>query len=704
MARSWQIPDANTPEDTRLGIINEACQDGESWNKSQPGFNDWQRSLEILNGQAPKQDVQQFKDYLSGRRLRTNARTAIAGLANIRPMWGYHAPKEFENFAMAWNKTARALYLEGHWGRDIKDWLSFAAATNTGFMRPVYRRGMAGMGEGRIEMLTYGQPCVLPFQMPSSGDYNEAYMVTLLDEIPIFEAHSRFPLFADRLHPTKSQLWYSQEIRGASVANQQKGWAFNPFKPRGNAMPSTMDQYVPIRYTTIIDVSINYSNKTMCMGQLGTSWYYEVPAYGSQIGEVVDEHGQRKPILASEDDARIYPYRRLIISSEKCILYDGPAFNWHGQLDLIPLAIDKWPWAPGGFGMVHDGYGIEKQLNALDSGIMTRVKAQNNIPLGYDLNSVTLKEAEAFDPMEYETNVRIGYDGSEIDGPPFKLMVPFDVYKIYPEQLAFRQALIESLDYTMQMRDIVELSKAKALGKDMEAMEKLLSALGPIVRDIGVEMEVRLATVGHQVGWLIAQYMTAPRMMEYIGADSVPMEVFDYNPNDLYPSHLPDENAHSEEQRRIPSRYSPAQRARWMVKKIRFINIPGSIHQVHQMTNVLTELQFKQRGFMISDYSVMSAANVPNITPPEGNSEQDMYESEQERKLRFAARMEVIKMGLMAEYGMMPPGSPPSGETGAAAAPVSVGPPKPEGRPPTAQVAPHLETKGDGRTTVAESK
>ena len=185
MARSWQVPDVNTDESYRLGWRREACQDGAAWNKGQPGYNDWQKSLHILNGTAPKatDTNDEFRDYLFGRRLRTNVRTGISGLANIRPMWGYRAPKAQAKFAMAWNKTSRSLYLGNHWGRDIKDWLSYAAGTNTGFMRVVYRRGMAGMGEGNIDLLTYGQPCVLPVQMPASGKYNEAYCVNLIDKV-----------------------------------------------------------------------------------------------------------------------------------------------------------------------------------------------------------------------------------------------------------------------------------------------------------------------------------------------------------------------------------------------------------------------------------------------------------------------------------------------------------------------------------------
>ncbi len=691
--RSWQVPDANTDERYKLGWLTEACQDGLAWNKGQPGFNDWEKSLHILNGTAPKNiDVSdEFRDYMYGHRLRTNVRTGIAGLANIRPMWGYRAPKAQAKFAMAWNKTARALYLMNHWGRDIKDWLSYAAATNTGFMRVVYRRGMAGMGEGNIELLTYGQPCVLPVQMPASGKYNDAYVVNLMDELPIFEAHSRFPLFQDRLKPTKSMLWYSQEIRSAAQNNAGKTW-YNPFTWRSRPQGTGPDVYIPVRYSRILDVSINTTGEIIPMGQPGTSWYYEVPSWGMEIPNGVDDNGNPKFKKADEEDCRLYPYGRKMISSEDCVMYDGPDFNWDGQLDLIDLAVDKWPWAPGGFGMVHDGAPIERCLNAIDSGILTRIRAQNNLPLGYDIESgVTKTEAEAFDPMD-TNNVRVGYDGSQLEGTPFKLTVPFEVYKIYPEQLEFRKALIESLDYTMQIRDLVELSKAKVLGKDMEAMEKLLSSLGPIVRDVGVEMEKSLGRVGNLVAWRIAQYMTASRIMEYIGPEAVPMEIFDYSPNDLYPSHLPDEVVHDKSHAKQPSRYTSAQRAKWMVKRIRFVSVPNSIHQVHQMSMVLTMMQMKQRGMMISDYSVENAANIPNIEPPDGNTEQEMWASEMEDKIALQTRLAVITKQVAEEQGLGgPPGAAPPGK-------------KKGGRPPSGNAPPHQEVKGDGRAVISESK
>lgn len=683
--RSWQVPSADADDRYKLGWIDETCQDGGAWNQSQPGYDDWLKSLDILNGRVPKQDAEKYRDYFCGRRLRTNVRTAVAGLSNIRPMWGFHSIPAYQKFAMMMNKTSRALYLEGNWGADIEDALWYAAATNTGWIRPVFSRDMAGMGRGRVKLYTYGQPCVLPFQMPSSGDYNQAYAVNLMDEIPIFEAHGRFPLYQEQLKPTKSQLWYSSEIRGAAEQNSQKrgGW-FNPFtsikSENGQKRPGS-DLYIPIRYTTVIDLSVNTTGRIIPMGQFGTSWYYEVPSVGMEW----------KNGPATEDQARMYPRRRLIISSEKCIMYDGPAFNWDGDLDLVPLCVDRTPWAPGGFSMVHDGYAIEKQINDVESGILARIKAQNNLPLGYDLNTVTVGEAEKFDPMDTD-NVRFGYDGTEVEGTPFKLGVPFEVYKIFPEQLEFLKGLKDELDYTMQIRDLVELSKAKVLGKDMDAAEKMLSSLGPIVRNIGKGMERSLTCVGKKVGWRILQYMTAAEIMQFTGPESVDMQIFDYNPNDLYPSHLPDEQVHdADTQKAGESKYTPLERARFMTEKIRFFIMPGSLHDVHQMSTLLIAMQMKARGMHISDYFCMSAANIPDVVPPDGNSEQQRWESEQEDNIAFQARMAIITQTIAGEQHL---GGPPGGPS-----PTAKG-----GRPPSGNAPPKLEHKSNGRPLISESK
>lgn len=688
MNRSWQAPRSDAATSSKLGWLDEVCKDGQYWNEAQAGFKDWERSRDILNGQEPKRGtMDNFRTYASGRRLRTNTRTAIEGLANIRPMWGFHS-KQFEQMATMYNKTCRALFLENNWGEAIKDWLWWSAATNAGFMRPVFRRGMAGMGKGKIQLFTYGMPCVLPFQMPANGNYQEAYAVTLMDEVPIFEAHSRWPLYADLLTPTKSMLWYSADIRGASEMNAPKRRMSNWWARGDKDEMRGSDLYIPIRYTTIIDPSVNETGRTIPMGQPGTPWYYEVPAYGVEF---------QKPdgtvSVASEDDARMYPFRRLMISSEKCCMYDGPAFNWHGELDLNHLSLDRTPWNPTGFSLVHDGYNIQKNIDALERGALDRAKAQNNLALAYDINGVTDNEAKSFDPLDTD-NCRKGFDGSEVN-QPFQFPVPIEWYHLRPEMFQMIDHLEKEMDYTMQTRDLVELNKAKVLGKDMASLEKTLSALGPLVKGMGLTMERALAQVGNQVGWLIPQYMTASQVMSYVGPESMAMEMFDYDPQSLYPSHGPGEIVHDENELPIKSKYTSAQRARYARENIKFQILPHSAHEIRQMEMLLLMLQMKARGFEISDATCMAAAGVPDVEMPEGNSEQQRARAEAESKLAFEVRKAVITQTWGLEQHIMPQGGQPGKPNGKGSS---------GGRPPTAQAAPHMAQKDGGtRTTIAES-
>ena len=93
-----------------------------------------------------------------------------------------------------------------------------------------------------------------------------------------------------------------------------------------------------------------------------------------------------------------------------------------------------------------------------------------------------------------------------------------------------------------------------------------------------------------------------------------------------------------------------------MAEKIRFFIMPGSLHDVHQMSTLLIAMQMKARGMHISDYFCMSAANIPDVIPPEGNSEQQRWESEQEDNVSFQARMAIITQTIGAEQHLTPPG------------------------------------------------
>lgn len=671
--QEWQAPAFDARESRRLGWINEQCQEGENWNKAQRGYNDWLKGLDIICGSHSEREALEYRSTMTSNRLKTNIQVSVAGLSAIRPWGGFQSPT-YKQEALMVNQTTRALYLSNFWDQSIKAALQWQAVTNTGWLRPVYRRDMAGRGKGNIELDAFGMPSVLACQMPSSGNWQRAYAVTLLDEKPIWEAHGMFPDHQDRLKPTTSRYWYNAQIRRASQENARRRFGFNPFARKDRTDAS--DNLIPIRYTTINDLALNVTGKTILMGEPGSPWAYEVPSYKELM-----PNGQ----AASALDARMYPFRRLMISSENCILYDGPCFNWHGELDLIPFCLDKWPWEPMGFNMVHDGWKIQKSIDIIDRGTMDKIVADLDRPLAYNMNAVEKRVATSVDLMQ--PRQRVAYDGDAVD-KPFTTIAPDEVYRIQVEAMNFRKELQADLDYTMQSRDIVELGKARALGKDMDQLEALISANGPLVKDKSRSMEMSVCALANQAKFLILQYMDTGRVIAYSDDANVP-QIFDYNPSSLIPSHLPGEKTVDAMESPLASPTQATQRARWFADNLVFTLTPHSIHEIHQMTYRLMLLQMKQRGYHIAECDILEANDIPDVKRASGSTTQERYWSEQFDMLEQMVKLKV-KSGGIVDIGQM------MGNAGDG--------PNPEGRPPTAGAPPHLETKGDGRPTISESQ
>ena len=681
--REWQVPSQAAAEDRKLGWLNESTEEGQNWLRVQRGAGDWRKSLDLLAGRADATDRASYRSGLSANRLKRDVREVVGALANIRPIWGYHSDnRAFEKSSEMMNKVARAVYLESMFDRSIKEVLQYAAATCTGWARPVYQRDQGGRGKGSMKLLTYGAPCVLPVQLPSSNDWQQAYSVTLMDEMPIYMAHSYWPKYQERLLPTSSKYWYSQEIRTAAVGNMWQrvftSWRRKPQNPQS-------DLFIPIRYTTVIDNTINTSGQMIPMGEPGSSWYYEVPAKGQDIPIGRDRQGNPIFRKATDDDARLYPYRRLMISSEAVVMYDGPAFNWHGELDLINFCVDDWAWEGIGFSLLHDGWDLQEAIDIIDQGVMTKIKAQLDPALGYDINSVTPKEAKQFDP--FMPRQRVGYDGSAVD-QPFVNIIPPESLRVEAEILANRQYLMDSMDYSLGVHDIVALGKARALGQGGEEAEALMVSEGPIVNDISRSMERGLSRIGSQLKYLILQYMTSQRVMQYVGEDGVSNEIFDYDPESLVPSHMPGEQAHDSQERPIGSLHSQMERARWFADNLRFMILPHSVHEITQMSRRLMLLQLKRAGAPLDWGTVFEACNVPDSKMEDGSSVQDRFWNEKEKELEQMFKASKIA----AELGITPEMMQGPGQHGG-------------GRRPTAQAAPKLVSKdGGARSTISESR
>lgn len=686
----WQVPPAvdkngNKIAETRLiGWCSEAIQEGQAWLKMQRGYGDMRKSLDILSGKGGM-ELFDYRSRLKTNRLKRNIREIVGALSDIRPLWGYHSDNvAYLPQAEMMNKVVRATYLQNFFDRDIRKALQYAAATCTGYLRPVYKIHPTGLGRGDIQLKAYGSPSILPVQMPADNDIQGAYAVTIVDNDPIWIAHAMWPEFQDRIRPTGSSYWYSQEMRVPQAGNLfRRIWG----KASSSASGGT-ELLCEIRYTYINDLAINMTDHDIPMGELGTSWYYVVPFLGKDIPAGKDSNGFPVTRKATAKDARLYPRRRLIVHTESTILYDGPSWDWHGRVPLVPFCVDDWPWEGIGFSLVRDGYNQQEGIDEIDRGMMDVNRSRLNVSLAFDTNAVSKREAQRFDPME--PRARIGFDGSMVD-KPFSLAIPAEVLEIPAQIPAFRQHLEETMDHQMGIKDIMGLAKARAGGAG-DDMNKLMEAQGPIVKDISRTMERSMRDLGEMVKYLILQYYDSARVMRIVGQDGITPETFDYDPTSLIPSHMPGEDPDA------TSIYNKIDRARRFAETLTFFITPNSLHAITQMSRQLLYLQLYRAQFPIDSRTVAEALDIPNFgNRPDGNTVHDRWMNEQEEKLEMASRLAHLKNSLP---GLQPPpGAPsPMGPGGKQKNPN-------EGRPPSGHAAPQLKSKDGGtRSTITESK
>ena len=715
--RDWQAPSYEASATHRLGWVKEcAIDEGWAFVKSQVGFSDIQRATNVLLGKTPELPKGKWPP-VNTNRLKRNTREIIETLANIRPFWGYSTDnKAFMPEANMLNKLTQAIYLECFVDRSLRDALQFAATSGVGFISPQYVRRFYGKGEGYFKFEALGRQRVLPVQLPDDKDYQEAYAVTLVRRFGVAKAHALFPDFQDKLKPTRSSRYGSEFMGGNTGAI------------RGGSFRDTVDSgynelACDIFYTYILDLAINETKAPLKMGfenksvvpegkkkpvniQVPTPWSYEVPYLGQQIPKWNAEKQKMELVAADEQDCRIYPQRRLMISCDQALMYDGPGFDWHGMVPLVPLYMDDWVFSKSGLSIMRDGLELQGAIVELERSMLRMARGRVNPSKQYamgnsDLKKIASRSAEAFDPFDPDT--LIGVDGDALS-PVFGPALPEWMTQWGNEVPQFRESLMQAMDYQMGINDIESLAKLRVMGGDLSGLEKLIEAQGPVVMGVSRSMERSMRDLGEMFKYMVLQYMTTARVIQYVGADGVTPATLDYHPNSIVPSHLPHEDQTPTDGLPPISIYSRTERAKFFAENLRFYILPHSLHEITQNQQKLIYLNLSQRGGIIDNETLCNALSVPNYGTLEGSTIQEKLQDQKWKEAIFAAKTQLLlkALGLIPDQ---PPQGPPQ-PAGAPQEPPHEATGQPEGRPPTYSKPPRIEQKGvsgNGRTVVSTS-
>lgn len=691
--KDWQAPTFWSSASDRMGWIGEQVEQAENWMKGQACFQDIPTAIALISGKIDSR-ANETRSDLNTNHAKYAVRKIVAALADVRDVALYGSDARFfKKNANLMSKVARAVYLESFFPMAVKKSLQHMAIGGSGYIWPKYQRSNYGYGEGKFVFDDLGVLEVLPIQMPANNDVQDSYAVTVVIYMPVAMAHAKFPLFQDKLLPLARR-------RYNSVVSTRRLDLAERFR-YGDSTGSWDNLYCEIRYTFIHDVTINPHKIMLPMGDPSASWYYEVPYVGMEIPDGVSSGGVKKTRKAEPEDCLIYPRLRLMISSKGMNqpMYDGPPFDWHGIIPPIRFCADDWPFEAMGYALTHDIHSIERARQEMERGVHQIAKNRLDPAMGYDRNAgINDQTALTLDP--FEPRKRLGVDGDP--AASFKPLLSAELLNIPPWVETFVQYLLQREDAQLGLNDIGNLGQLKAQMASGD-FDKALEFVGPLVKDIAFGMEASTSKIAEMMKWMIPQYMTTKRVIQYTGTDSLTPQILDYDPDSLIPSHGLDELMLMDKDIAYPadSTYTKLERARMFAQNLRLITIPHTLHQLTQMQEQLKYLQLYRGGAPIAFCDVAKKLDIENYGEVEGDTGFERWVNEQKIMMELKAAAAKLASSLMPGETMpgaaqQQPGTGPKGGAKGTG-----------GRAPSGQRAPKIKQKGGPggpRTTIAETR
>ena len=691
---NWQVPKFESSPSSRVGWVEEQIQEGEGFLEGQSCYKNLGTNMRIFD--AIFRD--KSRSILVTNDLKYDIRKFCETLSEVREIAGYGSDiPAFKQMAEMLTRVSKCVYLESDFPYQILKVLQYASVTGIGYLWPKVRADEYGYGERKLVFDALGLLDVVPVQIPKSNDVQDAYAVTIYDYMPIAEAHGRFPLFQGQLQ-TVGPRSYKTQVQARRMDYAERFRYGEQGRSFGNL-------YTEIRYTFVRDLRINApingQGYELPMGDLGTSWFYKVPYVGQEIFGGM-RNGQPFMRPATVEDCRVYPNLRLIITSSGLDrpMYDGPAFDWDGKMPVIQYTVDDWAWEPLGRSLVGDVASIETTTRKIERKIDDVITVTLNPPIGYDHTATGGPKIEHFDI--FDQDVRYGVDGKPKD--ILQSLLPEEV-RVDNTHFTFLKYLKDAKQSQLGLTDLGNLQNMK-MNIANDTADKMLESIGPIAKGIAARIEKGNKAVGYRMKFLILQWFNVRRIMEYVGPDNIAREVFDFNPDDLVPSHLPDEMVGGNFPE-SPSQYDQLTRARWFAKQIRLVSVPSTLLKITQMQEQLKYLQLKRGQAPISWATVMKKMGVENYGEAPGNTEREKWFNEEleTQKLQILAQAQAAQ--LMKQLGVEPQqGAPGKGKGGGKGGGGDKGGGG-GGREPSGGKAPKLKQKGaqggTPRTTVTES-
>jgi hypothetical protein len=643
-------PSSNsTHEQQLLRWLNTARLEGEAVLKAEPAYDDMDRSISYVMGDQmdPRRPVGLAN--ISDNRFKHIVLQTVAALTDIHPVFGFKTFNErFLKQSTVLDKLTRSWWMNSFADLRLADVIRYAAVLGTGYVE-IQWDPVAARGVGDIKLIPRDPRDIVPIRPSLDPDIQTWEGIIIKTSQTINELKYRYPgksIVADRAPNVFTRTWTRARRAMTHIISPSAVDVLTQDAPQ-NAV--TKIPSADVYYTYVKDRRKWKGEGPIIMGDPKTDWAY--PVYPKGFTKP-----NNKP--ATDDDSRLFPRGRLIISTKRDILYDGPNPYWHGMFPVARLQLDPWPWSLLGPGLGKDLLPLQDTINEIYNGILDAVRKALRPAIIGDKKAMPESQWQRTDTrlagLKFKTNPATGKGVEFVDPPALPNYVP--------DMLQFTMNEMDTLSGVANLTALTQLKQAPGA----DTIEKMMESLTPVLRLRGRLLESFLRAMGEMVMAMFFQFYNLPRRVQILGEDGISMDDFDFDPGTLVPAVAEGEDEYDPN---LDSRLHRADRAKWHMKNFTFQITPNSLLSISQISRKLTYLQL-WRGGLMDPWSLFEALEIPNGgMPPKGAS--------------------TITERLQAANEM--------GLTGTVS---------PAGRKATGQTTPSLQVKDEGgvpRVTVSES-
>lgn len=667
---NYRCPPAGTDtrsNDLTHGWVLEAIQEGSRYLESQRGYDDIDLSLNMIIGEDERisKSLSQVKLNLPKR----DVEEIVATLANIRMLGEIKTDnRDFDRNSQILNKLHRAWYLNTFADRQLKKALQYAAVGARGYVELDWSRDFWAAGRGDLTLSAHGPRNVFPIQIGRDHDIQKAYAVIIKKEYGLMHACAKWPAYVDLFSPSLVRPgWFRKAMQKLKF----KSPALNASEQDRHKEDDAGFPTVEIFDIYILDLSINEGPQPVQMGAPGTKWGYTVPYIGQDIpaGSYDPATGAQLYRKSTFEDCLLYPLRRRILATRLGIIDDNSSPWWHRKVPLVGFGLNEWPWDYLGYSLLRDVRAPYESLTRVLRAVDDSVNARLDPPIAIDETIMSQSTTERLSLRKPGQRIRANMQMGDLVKP----IIPAEYYNIPPYVQQFWTVLMESIPNLMGTRDIQALAKAKQMPSG-DTLERLMEMAGPRTADKSRGMEQSIRDLTDMWKGAALEFYDTRRIVTMLGVDGVSEEMFDYDPDDLIPSHTPAEFELIKQGKMsasTPSRIQRVDRAKHYIDSFYAHVTPYSLHQMTQIQNQMMMTQLWVRGFPIDPWTVAKALNIPNFGRPPAEYEDTVIG-------KWIAWLKL-------KNELMPPGPP-------------------QGRKPSGQHTPAAQSKDGGmRTTTRES-